>query len=53
MWELEGLDADGETAREELAAAVAALDAEATRFVEKREQRAAKLAARQEAAAGH
>ncbi|MGB7820309.1 MAG: acyl-ACP desaturase [Ornithinibacter sp.] len=53
VWELEGLDADGETAREELAAAVAALDAEATRFVEKREQRAAKLAERQSAAAGH
>ena len=47
--ELEGLDADGEAARDELASAVAALDAEATRFVEKREQRAAKLAARQNA----
>lgn len=49
IWELEGLDEEGETAREELAAAVGALDAEATRFVEKREARAAKLAARQNA----
>jgi acyl-[acyl-carrier-protein] desaturase len=54
VWELEGLDADGEAARDELSAAVAALDTEATRFVEKREERAAKLAARQgAAAAGH
>ena len=30
VWELEGLDADGEAARDELAAAVAALDAEAS-----------------------
>ena len=49
VWELEGLDADGAAARSELAAAVAALDAEATKFVEKREERAAKLAARQNA----
>ena len=47
--ELEGLDADGRGRRDELAAAVAALDAEASRFVEKREERAAKLAARQNA----
>lgn len=46
VYELEGLDADGEKAREELAEAVAALDAEATRFVEKREAAAAKKAAR-------
>ena len=49
VWELEGLDADGEAARDELAAAVKALDAEASKFVEKREERAAKLAARQNA----
>ena len=49
IWELEGLDADGEAARDELATAVKALDAEASKFVEKREERAAKLAARQNA----
>ncbi|MFQ6170349.1 acyl-ACP desaturase [Oryzobacter sp. R7] len=49
IWELEGLGTEGETARDELAAAVKALDAEAARFVEKREERAAKLAARQNA----
>ena len=52
VWELEGLDAEGETARDELAAAVTALDAEASRFVEKREERAAKLAAGRTPAAG-
>jgi acyl-[acyl-carrier-protein] desaturase len=46
VMELEGLDAEGEQARTQLADAVAALDKEATRFVEKREERAAKLAAR-------
>ena len=49
IWELEGLGAEGEAARDELAAAVKALDAEAARFVEKRDERAAKLAARQNA----
>ena len=49
VWDLEGLDAEGEAARDELAAAVKALDAEASKFVEKREERAAKLAARQNA----
>jgi acyl-[acyl-carrier-protein] desaturase len=49
VWELEGLDGDGEAARDELAAAVKALDTEAAKFVEKREERAAKLAARQNA----
>ncbi|KAB7742950.1 acyl-ACP desaturase [Nostocoides sp. F2B08] len=49
VWELEGLDSEGEKARDQLASAVAALDAEATRFVEKREERAAKVRARQEA----
>src|SRR6476661_1891788 len=47
VWELEGLDADGEAARDELATAVAALDGEATRFVERRDEAAAKKAARQ------
>ena len=47
VYELEGLDEDGEKAREELAAAVAALDEEATRFVTRREEMAAKKAARQ------
>src|SRR6476469_4015809 len=49
VWELEGLDADGEAARDELAAAVAALDTEATRFVERRDAAAAKKAARSSA----
>lgn len=47
IWDLEGLGAEGEAARDELAAAVKALDTEAARFVEKREERAAKIAARQ------
>ena len=47
VFELEGLDAEGEQAREELAAAVAALDDEASRFVARREEMAAKKAARQ------
>ncbi|MEO7132376.1 MAG: acyl-ACP desaturase [Dermatophilaceae bacterium] len=47
VYDLEGLDEDGEKAREELAAAVAALDTEASRFVEKREAAAARKAARQ------
>ena len=46
VWELDGLDAEGEQARERLAAAVAALDDEASRFVARREERAAKQAAR-------
>ena len=48
VFELEGLDAEGEKAREELAAAVSALDMEASRFVERREEAAAKKAARQQ-----
>ena len=47
VWELEGLDAEGEQARDELAAAVTALDDEASRFVARREEMAAKKAARQ------
>jgi acyl-[acyl-carrier-protein] desaturase len=46
VWDLEDLDEDGEKAREELAAAVAALDSEATRFVERRAEAEAKKAAR-------
>ena len=49
VWDLGGLDADGEQARDELAAALKSLDAEAARFVARREERAAKLAARQDA----
>jgi acyl-[acyl-carrier-protein] desaturase len=47
VFELEGLDDEGEKAREELSRAVGALDAEATRFVERRDEAAAKKAARQ------
>ena len=46
VWDLEGLDEDGEMAREELAAAVSALDGQATRFVERRAEAEAKKAAR-------
>jgi acyl-[acyl-carrier-protein] desaturase len=46
VWDLEGLDEDGERARDELAAAVSALDDEAARFVARREEAAAKRAAR-------
>jgi acyl-[acyl-carrier-protein] desaturase len=46
VFELDHLDEEGERAREELAAAVAALDAQASRFVEQREAAAAKRAAR-------
>jgi acyl-[acyl-carrier-protein] desaturase len=47
--DLEGLDADGERARHELADFLDALDAQATRFVEQRAEAAAKKAARTEA----
>jgi acyl-[acyl-carrier-protein] desaturase len=46
LLELEGLDEEGERARQELVAALAELDAQATRFVEQREEAAAKRAAR-------
>ncbi|WP_257956926.1 acyl-ACP desaturase [Nocardioides sp. B-3] len=46
VWELEGLDAEGEKARDELAQAVSAPDSEAARFVERRAEAAAKKAAR-------
>jgi acyl-[acyl-carrier protein] desaturase len=44
--ELEGLDATGEQARKELVAALVAIDEQATRFVERREEAAAKRAVR-------
>jgi acyl-[acyl-carrier-protein] desaturase len=47
LFELEGLDEEGEKARQELAAAISALDEQATRFVEQRDEAAAKKAARQ------
>jgi acyl-[acyl-carrier-protein] desaturase len=46
VFDLEGLDGEGEQAREELATAVGALDVQARRFVEQREEAAAKKAAR-------
>jgi acyl-[acyl-carrier-protein] desaturase len=46
VFELDGLDDEGEKAREELAAAVEALDGAASRFVEQREAAEAKRAAR-------
>jgi acyl-[acyl-carrier-protein] desaturase len=46
VFDLEGLDAEGEQARQELAAALEALDGAATRFVEQREEAEAKRAAR-------
>ena len=45
---MEGLDAEGEQARTELAEAVQALDVAASRFVQKREETAAKKASRSE-----
>jgi acyl-[acyl-carrier-protein] desaturase len=47
VFELEGMDGDGEQAREQLATAVDALEVQATRFVEQRAEAAAKKAARQ------
>jgi acyl-[acyl-carrier-protein] desaturase len=46
IFELEGLDEEGEQARTELAEALKALDAAASRFVEQRAEAAAKKAAR-------
>ena len=46
VFELEGLDEEGERAREELAAAIAALDEQAALFVERRAEAAAKREAR-------
>ncbi len=46
VFDLEGLSAEGEQARHELAEALEALDAEASRFVQKRDEAAAKKAAR-------
>lgn len=50
VFDLEGLDADGEQARTELVAFLETLDAQATSFVAQREEAAAKKAARQAAA---
>ncbi|HET9999214.1 MAG TPA: acyl-ACP desaturase, partial [Nocardioides sp.] len=46
LFELEGLDEEGERARQDLAAAIAELDEQATRFVEQRDAAEAKRAAR-------
>ena len=46
VFDLEGLDAEGEQARDELADFLNALDAQASRFVEQREEAAARKAAR-------
>ena len=46
VWNVTGLDADGEAAREQLAGHLAELDNAASRFEEKRDARAARLAAR-------
>jgi acyl-[acyl-carrier-protein] desaturase len=46
IFELENLDADGEQAREELAAYLAGLETVASRFVERRDARLARQAAR-------
>jgi acyl-[acyl-carrier-protein] desaturase len=51
VWNVTGLDAEGERAREQLAAHMAELDAAATRFEEKRAARRARDAAREAAAA--
>ncbi|RKS80109.1 acyl-[acyl-carrier-protein] desaturase [Motilibacter peucedani] len=45
VWDMEGLDADGEAAREELAEFMAKTDATATRFEEKRDKLRARMAA--------
>ncbi len=45
IWDLEGLEADGEQAREELGAFMQDLDSRAARFEEKRDARNARLAA--------
>ena len=47
VFELEGLDAEGEATRQELADYLAALEVTASRFVERREARAARLAEQQ------
>ena len=46
LFEREGLDDEGERARRGAAAAVTVLDKQATRFVEQREESAARRAAR-------
>ena len=49
VMDLEGLDADGEAAREELVAFLAGLDAAATRFEDQRAARRERLTARGQA----
>jgi acyl-[acyl-carrier-protein] desaturase len=51
VFERTDLGATGEQAREELAEFLAGLDAQATRFVESRERKRARLATRREVAA--
>jgi acyl-[acyl-carrier-protein] desaturase len=46
VWDIEGLDADGEKARQELADILDGLDAAASRFEEKRDTHKAKILAR-------
>ncbi|MDP9394203.1 MAG: acyl-ACP desaturase [Actinomycetota bacterium] len=45
LWDLEGLDGEGEKARQEVAELMEALDRQASRFEEKREERRVRLAA--------
>ncbi|MDQ3825708.1 MAG: acyl-ACP desaturase, partial [Actinomycetota bacterium] len=47
VFDLEGLDAEGEKARIELAEFLAQLDRQASRFAERRAQSQARVAARQ------
>jgi acyl-[acyl-carrier-protein] desaturase len=46
VWDIEGLDAEGEKARQELADILDGLDTAASRFEEKRDTHKAKLLAR-------
>jgi acyl-[acyl-carrier-protein] desaturase len=46
LFELEGLDDEGESARQDLASVIAALDEQAARFVEQRDEANARRAAR-------
>jgi acyl-[acyl-carrier-protein] desaturase len=46
VWDVTGLDADGEKARQELDQFLAGLETAASRFEERRDERAARVAAR-------
>jgi acyl-[acyl-carrier-protein] desaturase len=46
VWDIEGLDADGEKARQELSQFLDQLDSAASRFEERRDARAARIAER-------